>query len=164
MLHPLGMSFHVLWGFSPTRVQQGRWLLRDLNSTAKWGSPPPSPHSKPQLRANPSPARTPSPYPNRTSTPAPTSLKPSPHAPPALLPADPAPLPCRRRGSSAGRCRSRPWKPGGAQARGAGRAVIPRRTGGGFRGERRHRRGRDGSGRDEPPQLGRQKREKNKIK
>lgn len=118
MLHPLGMSFHVLWGFSPTRVQQGRWLLRDLNSTAKWGSPPPSPHSKPQLRANSQPL--PEPH-----------LHASSHLPQTLTPRTPSPAP--------GRPGSTTLPPAGQQRRALPEPPMEtRRRSGSGRGARRH--------------------------
>lgn len=57
----------------------------------------------------------------------------------------PQPLPRHRRGSSAGRCRCSPWSPGGTRSA-AGRGARHRPASGTGQG-------RDGTGRDEPPQL-----------
>lgn len=121
----------------------------------------------PNPTANPNSTQTPTPRePNSTQTPSPAQTASLRQLPPPSIPHSTHPQPGSRQ------TRLRYLAAGGAAAQGAAGAAhgSPEALRRGARGapsspdgraaasaERRHRRGRDGSGRDEPPQLGRQK-------
>lgn len=153
------MSFHVLWGFSPTRVQQGRWLLaapsccgRELcplptapaTTAGQGGTRPPAHLRDPPLKVGlPStltPQQTPTPrkpQPRANQTPRKLPALPKPHLyanshpPQSLTPRTPSPAP--------GRPGSATLPPAGQQRRALPEPPMEaRRLSGAGRGARRH--------------------------
>lgn len=142
--HAAGDSPTARPHLSPRWVPPTPFIPSSASRTPRQHQPHANPNSiKPRQREHSVPRQ-----PDRTE-PRPHA-NPDPERSPAQAQPSPAqklpqPLPRHRRGSSAGRCRCSPWSPGGTRSA-AGRGARHRPASGTGQG-------RDGTGRDEPPQL-----------